>query len=195
MTRVPARWTLLALPVLLAGCASSQAASTSSGHQMAGMSMAPGQTMAAAGSSSEPPESAAMVCGEEIKGKVQQVLALPTAPATESTWAQSVFTCTYHLPMGAMTLSVRVLPGTGQAGAELDAGQARTPGAQPLAGLGERAWGTADGTAVVLKDAQVLTVDATGLPEVFGANGQKRTDLAYEVASDVMGCWTGDGDE
>jgi hypothetical protein len=30
------------------------------------------------------------------------------------------------------------------------------------------------------------------LPQEFGANGQRRTDLAYEVASDVMGCWTGD---
>jgi hypothetical protein len=136
-----------------------------------------------------------MICGKDIQQKVQQVLTLPTPPATDSTWARSVFTCTYALPMGPMTLSVHVLPDRAQAGRELDAGQAGTPGASPLAGLGERAWGTPAGTAVVLKDAQVLTVDATHLPEVFGASGQKRTDLAYEVASDVMGCWTGDGDE
>ena len=48
------------------------------------------------------------------------------------------------------------------------------------------------GTVVVIKDSQTLTVDATGLPAVFGAEDQKRTDLAYEVASDVLGCWTGD---
>jgi hypothetical protein len=94
-----------------------------------------------------------------------------------------------------MTLTVHVLPGTAQAGAELDADRARTPGADTLPGLGERAWGTPAGTAVVLKDNQILTVDTTALPEVFGANDQKRTDLAYEVASDVLGCWTGDGDE
>jgi hypothetical protein len=136
-----------------------------------------------------------MVCGSDITTKVKQVLDLPAAPATDSTWAHSVFTCSYHLPAGLMTLSVHVLPDRAQAGADLDAGQARATGAQPLAGLGERAWGTPAGTAVVLKDAQVLTVDATALPEVLGSNGQKRSDLAYEIASDVMGCWTGDGDE
>jgi hypothetical protein len=30
---------------------------------------------------------------------------------------------------------------------------------------------------------------------VFGVDRQKRTDLANEIASDVLGCWTGDGDE
>jgi hypothetical protein len=180
VTRSPVRWALLALPVLLAGCASSQAA-TSAGRSPA--------------ASSTPPATAAMVCGDDISTKIQQVLALPAPPATDSTWANSVFTCTYHLPVGPLTLSVHVLPDGAQAARELDAGQAGTGGASPLAGLGERAWGTPAGTAVVLKDAQVLTVDATELPAVFGANGQQRTDLAYEVASDVMGCWTGDGDE
>jgi hypothetical protein len=139
-----------------------------------------------------PPETATMVCGEEITGKVEQVLALPSPPATQSSWANSVYTCTYALPAGPMTLTVHVLPTDAQAGAELDAAQARTPGAQALAGLGQRAWGTPAGTAAVLKDNQILTVDTTRLPEVFGANDQKRTDLAYEVASDVLGCWTGD---
>jgi hypothetical protein len=27
---------------------------------------------------------------------------------------------------------------------------------------------------------------------VFGPQQQRRTDLAYEIASDVLGCWTGD---
>jgi len=64
--------------------------------------------------------------------------------------------------------------------------------AEPLAGLGERAWGTPAGNAEVLKDNQILVVDTTALPAVFGANGQERTALAYEVASDVLDCWTGD---
>jgi hypothetical protein len=140
-----------------------------------------------------PPETATMVCGDEIKSKVKQVLNLPVQPATRSTWVSSVFTCTYTLPQGPMTLTVQVLPSTARAGAKLDADQAAATGAQPLAGLGERAWATPAGTAAVLKDNQILTVDTTGLPPVFGANDQKRTDLAYEVASDVLGCWTGDG--
>jgi hypothetical protein len=161
----------------VAGCAAQQGTPAA----------APAAARAAAG----PPETAAMVCGDEIEGEVQQVLALPARPQTRSTWQDGLFTCTYSLPAGPMTLSVRVLPDDASAGARLDADRARTPGAQPLAGLGERAWG-ADGTAAVLKDAQILTVDTTRLPETFGANGQKRTDLAYEVASDVLGCWTGD---
>jgi hypothetical protein len=178
------------MPVLIAGCGS-QGTSSAATKATDGMSMPSGSALAA----DAPPETATMVCGTEIKGKVKQVLALPAEPDTRSSWAHSVYTCSYTLPMGPMTLTVQVLPDAAGAGAKLDADQAATAGAQPLAGLGERAWGTPAGTAVVLKDNEILTVDTTGLPEVFGANGQKRTDLAYEVASDVLGCWTGDGDE
>jgi hypothetical protein len=174
VTRTARLCGLLALPALVTGCGAAQ-------------QTAPATAQGAGG----PPETAAMVCGDEIKGEVQQVLALPAQPRTRSTWQDGLFTCTYSLPAGPMTLSVRVLPDDASAGARLDADRARTPGAQPLAGLGERAWGSPDGTAAVLKDAQILTVDTTRLPETSGANGQRRTDLAYEVASDVLGCWTG----
>lgn len=179
--------TLLALPILLAGCAgttTSPAASPRS-EEMA-------MPLKAAAVAAAPPESATMVCGEEITSKVQQVLALTSPPATKATWVSGVYACTYSLPAGLMTLTVQVLPDNARAGAELDTDRARTPGAQTLPGLGERAWGTATGTAVVLKDNQILTVNTTRLPEVFGANDQKRSDLAYEIASDVLGCWTGD---
>jgi hypothetical protein len=178
---------LVAAPVLLAGCASHSSSTAAS--PASGMSMPSGAAAAAAA----PPETAAMVCGAEIKGKVKQVLDLPADPSTRSTWANSTYTCSYALPMGPMTLTVQVLPNSARAAAKLDAGKAAAAGAQTLAGLGERAWSTPAGTAVVLKDNQILTVDATGLPAVFGANDQKRSDLAYEVASDVLGCWTGDG--
>jgi len=179
----------LALPVLIAGCASQ--GSSPSARSATGMSVAAGPAAAA----TAPPKTAAMVCGADIKGKVKQVLALPTSPATRSTWAKSLYTCTYSLPMGTMTLTVQVLPDAAQAGVKLDRDRAAAPDATTLAGLGQRAWGTPIGVAAVLKDNQILTVDTTRLPEVFGANDQKRTDLAIEVASDVLGCWTGDGDE
>ena len=184
------RLLLLAVPLVLAGCGGHAGGATAA-PATDGMSMASD----AAASAAAPPKSATMVCGDEIRTKVQQVLSLPAPPATSSTWASSVFTCTYALPQGPMTLTVQVLPTSARAGAKLDADRTATTGAQDLAGLGERAWGTDAGTAAVLKDNQILTVDTTRLPEVFGANDQKRTDLAYEVASDVLGCWTGDGDE
>jgi len=37
-----------------------------------------------------------------------------------------------------------------------------------------------------------LPASALVLSAVFGSQQQRRTDFAYEVASDVLGCWTGD---
>jgi hypothetical protein len=186
-------WGLLAAAVLLAGCGASHPGATPATPSMAGMSVSEGQgTAAPASPPGRPPETALMVCSEDISGKVVQVLQLTTPPSTDSTWADSVYTCTYHLPMGPMVLSVQVAPTKAAAGATFDADRTRLGSTEPLAGLGERAVGTPTGVAVVLKDNQVLTVDATALPAVFGSNEQRRTDLAVEIASDVLGCWTGD---
>jgi hypothetical protein len=174
-------WALLALPVTLAGCAGGQAATRAPAS--------PAASAAAAG----PPETALMICNDDIRSKVQQLLDLPGAPHTTATWADSVYTCTFDLPMGPMTLRVRVLPGDAQAAARLDTDRKATAGARPLAGLGERAWDTPAGTVAALKDNQILTVDTTRLPAVLGPGEQRRGDLADEVAAAVMGCWTGVG--
>ena len=98
--------------------------------------------------------------------------------------------------MGAMVLSVQVAPSDAAAGEAFDADRGRlAPTEQLRRARASGAFGTPTGVTVVLKDNEVLTVDTTALPEVFGANGQRRTDLANEIASDVLGCWTGDGDE
>ena len=161
---------LLALPLLLTACGTAEA-----GTQQAA-----------------PPKNAAMVCGKEIRGEIGQTLGLTAAPAASSTWADSVFTCTYRLDSGPLVLSVNVAPTTAKAGAYFDSRRQQTAGATPLAGLGERSFGTPQGSVTVIKDAMTLTVDATRLPAVFGTSQQKRADFAYEVASVVLGCWTGD---
>ena len=172
----------LAAPlVLLAGCGSATSA--------APPSAAPPRADVAAAA---PPASARMICNDDIRGKVEQALRLPAEPRVSDRWSDGVYTCRYDLPAGPMTLSVQVLPDRRAAAGRLAADRARTPAAQELQGLGERAFGTPGGTAVVRKDDQILTVDATGLPAVFGPDGQRRADFAYEVASDVLGCWTGD---
>lgn len=43
---------------------------------------------------------------------------------------------------------------------------------------------------VLLKDSDTLTVDASRLPPVFGKQQSTRFDFAYELASDILGCWT-----
>src|SRR5690349_6911821 len=148
---------LLAIPLLLAGCGA--AADASAGSQTtSGMSMAPG--------AATPPDTALMVCGDDISSKVVQVLKLDRPPLTDSAWAAPLYTCTYHLPMGEMVLSVQVAADAAAAGDLFDADRTRRSPAQDLLGLGERAFGTTAGVAVVVKDDQMLTVDTTALPEV-----------------------------
>ena len=179
---------LIAAPLLLAGCAAADAGTTASGST----ATAPSASAVATTAGTTPPANASMVCGNEIRGKVQQVLKLPALPTVHSTWIKQVYTCTYDLPAGRMILTVQVAATNTAADAAFQARQKATVGATPLLGLGEHAYATPDGTATVIKDAMTLEVDTTALPAVFGAEQQKRTDLANEIASDVLGCWTGD---
>jgi hypothetical protein len=198
MTRLARPASQLALVVLLAGCGATPPATgypgPPPGHSNVGAVAASGSNAGppTGNPAAKPPASAAMICDADIKSKIREALSLAGPPSTEWRWSNGVYTCDYHLPMGPMSLQVKVLVGARQARTMFNADQARRPEARPLAGLGERAYGTKNGTVHVLKESQILVVDTTGLPQEFGANGQRRTDLAYEVASDVMGCWTGD---
>lgn len=191
-------WTLGvgAAALLLAGCGAPRASEAAS---MPGMSMAPGQTMAPSASASKPPAAAGgpsaaakMVCSDDIKSKVKQVLKLSTDAPTRTSFVDHLYTCTYTLPQGPLVLSVHDSASKAAAGAYYTALRPTLGQTSGLPGLGEHAYGTSRGTVVVLKDSQTLVVDATALPSMFGSDHQKRTDLAYEIASDVLGCWTGD---
>jgi hypothetical protein len=205
---------LSALALVLTGCASNGSSGTAAaggagrslapGMSMApgtsmteGMSMTPGMSMAGmsmAPADSRPSEAAAMVCSDDIKDQVRTVLKLKTPAPVRSSWQDQLYTCTYTLPMGTMVLSVKQSAGKPAARAYFEGLRARLGSTEPLLGLGERAYATRTGVAVVLKDNMTLRVDTTGLPAVFGPQRQRRTDLAYEIASDVLGCWTGDDD-
>jgi len=195
VTRSVGPASFLAFLFLLAGCGATPPATGAPGTSPGAASNT--AALPASGSDAglrtgRPPASAAMVCDADIKSKVRQALSLAGPPSTEWRWSDGVYTCDYHLPLGRLSVQVTVLTGAPQARTLFDADRARTLGARPLAGLGEGAFGTENGTVLVLKDNQVLVVDTTRLPPEFGVNGQRRADLAYEVASDVMGCWTGD---
>lgn len=174
--------------LLLTGCAGS------SQHPAANRPAATaGSTaMAMAGMSDAPSDTARMVCGDDIRGQVSQVLKLGGPPRTESSWADQLYTCTYRLPVGPMVLSVKQSSGTAAAASYFSTLRPTLGSTETLQGLGQRAYGTGDGVVVVIKDNLTLKVDTTGLPKVFGADQQHRSDLAYEIASDVLGCWTGD---
>ncbi|MDQ1739020.1 MAG: hypothetical protein QOE53_672 [Pseudonocardiales bacterium] len=197
-----------ALALLLTGCASGGDSGTAAaggagmarssvapGQSMAGMSMTPGQSMAGmsvAPVDSGPSAAALMVCSADIQDQVRTVLKLSAPAPVRSSWQDQLYTCTYTLPMGTMVLSVKQLPSKPAARAYFLGLRSGSGSTEPLLGLGEQAYATKTGIAVVLKDDMTLRVDTTGLPAVFGAQQQRRTDLAYEIASDVLGCWTGD---
>jgi hypothetical protein len=185
---------LSALALVLTGCASN-GDSGAAAPGGADVSMAPGQTMAGmsmAPADSQPSEAAAMVCSDDIRDQVRTVLKLSAPAPVRSSWQDQLYTCTYTLPMGTMVLSVKQSTGKPAARAYFEGLRARLGNTEPLLGLGEQAYATKTGIAVVLKDNMTLRVDTTDLPAVFGAQRQRRTDLAYEIASDVLGCWTGD---
>src|SRR6185437_3073905 len=177
---------LILAALLLTGCAGT------SGQHAQPSKAAAGASMAMADQSDAPSDTATMVCGDDIRGQVSQVLKLSAPPKTESSWADQLYTCSYRLPIGPMVLSVKQSAGRAAAAGYFSNLRPTLGNTETLQGLGERSYGTGDGVVVVIKDSLTLKVDTTGLPKVFGADQQRRSDLAYEIASDVLGCWTGD---
>lgn len=204
--------------LLLTGCATSNAATTpaaaptpsmSAGKTMsAGKKMSPETTLSpgmvmpdgsvmgadpkASGAPQGPSASARMICGAEIRADVTKILGLKSPPATTSRWADHLYTCIYRLPQGDLVVSVKESPDAAATKSYFQAQRQQSGSPDTLAGLTPSAFGTPTGTVVLVKDNNTLTVDATALPTQFGTQHQKRTDLAYEVASVIPGCWTGD---
>ena len=191
---------LVAAVLLVTGCAATgQAESPTSpaGTPTAATTTTPTTTPArttapATAAGAGPTATALMVCGSDISTKITQILRLDRPASTHSTFTAGRFTCTYDLPVGPLVLAVQQSPTKAQANTYFRTLRPTLGLTEDQPGLGEHAYSTPTGTIVVIKDNQTLTVDATALPAVFGTQDQKRTDLAYEVASDVLGCWTGD---
>lgn len=133
-----------------------------------------------------------MVCGEETRTNITRILSLPASPATTDSWVDTLYTCTYALPVGSLVLSVKEASNPTAARAHFDGLQRATAGAVPiegLANLGFPAFQT-PASAVFVKDNSVLTVDAAALPPTVGPHDVSRSAFAYEVASAVLACWS-----
>jgi hypothetical protein len=186
----------------LAGCASAGASgepATSSADRSpamsAGMVMPDGSTMGAAAAPSAteagtPSAAEKMVCAAETHSIITEVLGLAHTPTSTATWRNHLYTCTYRLPMGTLIVSVKQSSNPAAAAAYFQSSRTSRDGTKTLDGLGEHSYGTTSGTVVLIKDSDTLTVDATRLPPVFGKESSKRSDFAYELASDILGCWT-----
>lgn len=156
--------------------------------------LSPGMKAAAERPDTARPSAAArLVCGDEIRTDVSRIFALATPVSATSTWQGGVFTCTYRMPSGPLTISVKdTLAGaSGQAYFNaLRAFDGAPPLLKGLEAFGLPSYETTDGRVVFLKDGKTLAVDAGSLPMVAGPSGESRTDVAYAVAADVIGCWS-----
>lgn len=124
--------------------------------------------------------------------RLTSILDLKQDPHTASTWADSTFTCVYHLAEGALEISVKEAPDQASALEYFEAMQALAADATPnegLANLGFPAFETADGSAVFQKDSFVLNVDASGLPAAIGPDAVTRNALAYQLSTTILACW------
>lgn len=133
-----------------------------------------------------------MVCGDQPMDRLTAILHLQQDPHTVNSWADSTFTCTYHLTDGALNIAVQEAPDQAQALTYFNAGQALAKNATPiqgLANLGFPAYETADGTAVFQKDSFILTVDASDLPATIGPDAVTRNALAYQLSTTILACW------
>lgn len=149
-----------------------------------------------------PSDAAKMVCGDQPMDRLTAILKLDKAPHTVSDWADSTFTCTYHLDQaspavpGSLDISVQEARDQATALEYFDAMRALATDATPingLANLGFPAYETADGKAVFQKDSFVLTVDASGLPAAVGPDAVTRNALAYQLATTILACWVEHG--
>ncbi|MCO4265228.1 hypothetical protein NG697_20340 [Pseudarthrobacter sp. MDT3-26] len=168
-----------------APAASHEAAHTGSGHHSQG-SASPATTAGG------PSAAALMVCGDQPKERLRSILDLDSDPHTINTWANSTFTCTYHLDEGALAISVQEAADKASALKYFNAMQALAKDATPiqgLANLGFPAYETADGSAVFQKDSFVLHVDATDLPATLGPENITRNALAYQLSTTILACW------
>ena len=123
---------------------------------------------------------------------VRQLAGLTADPQTSTTWASSLFTCTYALPEGHLVLSVKESTDPATARAYFDGLQAAAPKSvvlQGFDGLGLPAFTSPAGTAAFVRDSMTLLVDASGLPATVGPQKTERTSFAYAVATNVLACW------
>jgi hypothetical protein len=176
-----------AVSVLVAGCSSGPAQST--GSTRSSDALASRQRPLPAGPL--PSDIAKEVCAREAQSDIAQTLGLRASVSTP-TWIDHAYSCRYRYPDGYFELTVKELsswPQTLSYFASIGRSQGR---ANSIPNIGQGAYQTDSGWAIVRKDWKVLTVDISGLPAQFGRPPTSRADVAVTVADLILACWAGD---
>jgi hypothetical protein len=132
-----------------------------------------------------------MVCAREAQREIAETLGV-RASVSRPKWVDHAYSCRYRYPDGAFVLTVKELSSWPQTLAYFG-GLGRVQGrTTTIRNLGQGAYQTANGSAVVRKDWKILMVDISGLPAQFGKPPTTRADVAVTVADLILACWAGD---
>jgi hypothetical protein len=138
-----------------------------------------------------PSQIAKMVCQREAQREINETLGVK-ASVSRPTWVDHTYSCFYRYPDGHFELTVKELSSWPQTLATFAAVGHHQGRSANIANLGQGAYQTDNGSAVVRKDWKILTVDISGLPAQFGKPPTSRGDVAVTVADLILACWAGD---
>ena len=141
--------------------------------------------------SANPSKSAKMICESEVQGDVAARIGLKVTKPLVGKWADHVYSCDYTYGKAVMTLAVKELANQADTDAYFASLAAKLGKTERISGLGQGAFTTKNLSAVVRKDYKVLLVDISKLPAQFGTPPDARGNIALDIASEIMGCWTG----
>jgi hypothetical protein len=176
--------------LLLAACGSSAKPTGSPTTQPPGASGPTAHVAKAA--TDDPSVSAKMICSDEVKTELSSLLGVQPIAPLEPTWKDHVYSCTYRYKGGELTLSVKELVDKSATDAYYASLATELGKKQNINGLSPGgAFTTKNDSVVVLKDYKVLLVDISGLPKQFGNPPDASKNIALNVGSLIMGCWTG----
>ena len=138
-----------------------------------------------------PSKIALMVCSPKAQKEIAETLGVKATVSTP-TWVDHAYSCRYQYADGSFELTVKELSSWPQTLAYFTATGRQQGQSGTIPNLGQGAYQTADGSAVVRKDWKILTVDISGLPAQFGNPPTSRGDVAVTVADLILACWAGD---
>lgn len=133
-----------------------------------------------------------MICDAEVQEDLAAKLRVQPSKPPTSTWRDHLFTCTYTYSTGTMVLSVMELADDPAAIAYYAAMRKSLTTTTSHRIDDQDAFSGPNGSVFVRKDAKVLHVDVSRLPARFGQPPFPRAIAALNVATTIMGCWTGD---
>jgi hypothetical protein len=132
-----------------------------------------------------------MVCSATAQREIAEVLGV-RASVSRPTWVNHAYSCRYRYADGGFVMTVKELSSWPQTLAYYS-GIGHTQGrTASVPNLGQGAFQTGNGSAVVRKDWKILTVNISGLPAQFGRPPTPRSDVAVTVADLILACWAGD---